>query len=162
MGGGAVRNLEEAFVPERPLDPELSARVGKALEHMDRIDPDFKARRDDERFQQQVKRWTSTSKEVETYLRAMGNLMHASHQLSLDIGSEGGGQAIKPFIEDLGQRFPRLFYKLEGAEIAAVSDGKELGRTKLEGINFDFVEKTVVIWVLRSVQGLVGTQPVST
>lgn len=156
MGGGAVRNLEEAFVPERPLDPQLSAKIASALARMDQLDADFKARRDDERFQQQVKLWTTTSKVVETYLRAMGNLMHGTHQLSLDIGSEGGGQAIRPFMEDLGQRFPRIYFKLDGAEIVATVENKPIGRCPLDSIDFDFVEKMVVDWVLRSVQAMQG------
>lgn len=154
--GGARPAANEGPASDRVLDKAHLAGLTSALERLDQVDETFKANRDDMRFAQRAKLWGATSKEVDTWLRELGNLLHDSHQLSLDIGSDGGGHGTKPWIEDGERKFPRLYFKLLEGDILAVAGDNEIGRTTLAGLAFEWVESMVVAWIVSSVEAKTG------
>lgn len=155
MGHGAARALDGP-ASDRLLDKAHLGKLTTALERLDRADETFKTNRDDMRFAQRAKLWGATSKEVDAWLRELGNLLHDSHQISLDIGSDGGGHGTKPWVEDGERKFPRLYFKLLEGDILAVSADREVGRSSLAGLAFEWVESMVVTWIVSSAEARAG------
>ena len=124
MGSGAARELEAKVSSDRSMDPELSARLRSALEKLDKMDPDFKAGRDDERTQQLTKAWKGKCKEIDGMLRELGHVLINTHQVALDVGSDGGGRDTRPFFEDLAGKFPKLDFRLQGDKVVAVCNNR--------------------------------------
>ncbi|MBX2801733.1 MAG: hypothetical protein KTR31_28905 [Myxococcales bacterium] len=153
MGLGAPRENQQPDKPLKPLTPETSRRLGEALQHFDQLHPDFKQGRDDERDAQRAKIWNRTCKEMDGHLRQVAKVLINSHQLNLDMGSDGGGRGTKPWIEETSSRFDRLYFRLEGdTVIASFGQDQEVGRGTIDGITYDWIEQAVVEWVIRSVQ----------
>lgn len=151
MGSGAARELEseETVVPN--LDAESAAKLTTALNAFDAIDADFKSSRDEERYAQNVKTWNKVCKDVEDNLRLVGKVLNASHQLSLDMGVEGGGPNARPFIEEVSGKFGKLEFKMVDGMVEAVFEGQVLGNTGLHGVDYGFIEPCVVNWLVAAV-----------
>lgn len=135
--------------PERPMSDALSAKLDSALEKVDKRNPKFKAARDEERFSQTSKAWNRLCTEIEQHLRAVAKALVQSHQLNLDIGSEGGGINAKPWIEEMSGVLERLSFKIDNRAIVATTQRGVIGMTPLkDGITYDWIEGMVVEWVL--------------
>lgn len=149
MGHGATRAVT-AEIEDRPLGDELARRLADALVKVDAADAEFKAARDDARFQQQVKDWGRIAKEIDHDLRTIGNAIYKSHQVSIDIGSEGGGHSTRPFLEDLGRKLGKVDFRMvDGKCVARTSDGKELGSTSMHDIQYAWLEQMAVDWLVH-------------
>ncbi|MEQ1505439.1 MAG: hypothetical protein ABMB14_24620 [Myxococcota bacterium] len=148
MGHGPARELAgpESNVVE--LDPGLAAILDTALDKLDRVDPKFKATRDEERYAQTTKAWHRSCAELDAHLRLVGKVLFTSHQLNLDIGSEGGGVKARPWIDEMNKVFERLWFVLEGTEVVATSGGATIARAKLKDVSYGWVERAVVDWVV--------------
>jgi hypothetical protein len=151
VGKGASRELSQAEDVEVPLNEALSARLDAALERLDAIEPKFKAARDEERFAQSSKLWHRACAEMDVHLRTVAKVLIRTHQLNFDVGSEGGGVKASPWIEEMGSVFPRLYFRLDGFQVLAVSDGRTLATIRLQNLAYEFVEQAVVEWVAASV-----------
>ncbi len=150
MGSGASRSIS-AETEDRPLPDSLAEKLSAALARVDAVDATFKSARDDARYQQQVKDWGRTTKEIDGHLRMIGNTIYKSHQISLDIGSDGGGHSARPFLEDLGRKLGRVEYRLvEGRVVARTSDGRDLGTCAMDGVTYDWLEQMAVEWLVHS------------
>ena len=150
MGSGASRTMT-AEIEDRPLPDGLADKLSAALARVDGVDGEFKAARDDARFQQQVKDWGRISKEIDAHLRSIGNAIYKSHQVSIDIGSEGGGHSTRPFLEDLGRKLGRVDFRLiDGQVIARSSDGKDLGTCGMHDIQYEWLEQMAVEWLVHA------------
>lgn len=149
MGHGATRSVT-AEIEDRPIDKANAERLAAALAKYDAVDAEFKANRDDARYQQQVKDWGRIAKELDANLRSIGNAIYKSHQVSIDIGSDGGGIATRPFLEDLGRKLGRVEFRLvDGKVVARTSDGKDLGTTEMDDIPYEWLEKMAVEWLVH-------------
>ena len=142
----------------RPLAAEVSARLGAALEQMDHLDPQFKANRDEERNMQMVKIWNRTCSTIDGHLRALAKVLINSHQLSLDMGSDGGGRSTKPWLEETSMRFERLVFRLEGQQVVVTSGDRAIGRGSIDDVSYDWIEEMVVAWVIGAVEAKGGRQ----
>ncbi len=153
MGHGPARELGGDTGPLKDLNPELAKRLTAALDRMDTVDAEFKKSRDDERLAQLVKAWNKICREIDGYLRDMAKVLIASHQISLDIGSDGGGIATKPFMEDMRLKFPKLQFKLnEDGIVEAVAGDMKYGRIPVNDIDYEWVEKMCCEWVIASAE----------
>lgn len=153
MGSGGARELGQANGPLDPLPEELAKQVSAALEKMDALDPTFKERRDDELYTQNVKVWNSTSKEIDGHLRVLARVLIGGHQLSLDIGSDGGGASTKPWLEETSMSFDRLYFKLKnGTEVHATYKDETFDIGTIEqAVQYEWVEQMVVKWIVLAV-----------
>ncbi len=102
MGHGGARELEDDSGPAKILDPAVAAKLTAALTKFDAANPAFKSSRDDERYMQIVKAWGRAVSTIQGNLRTAIKVFLLSHQLSLDVGCDGGGQGAKPWVEELG------------------------------------------------------------
>lgn len=152
MGHGAPRELEQNDEPERSLDPAVHAELSRALDKMDRSNPAFKASRDEERGAQIVKLWNRTCKEIDAHLRALARVLINSHQLSLDMGSDGGGRGTKPWLEETSMAFDRLVFRLEDGTVLATTGDRVLTRGSIDDVSYEWIEAAVVAWVVSSVE----------
>lgn len=152
MGDGPARELEVDTGPPPELSPGLSNKLGQALDRMDQVDEAFRTARDEERQAQMAKRWAKQCKDILMELRTIIKVLHESHQLSLDIGSDGGGRGTRPWVEETAHTFDRLYLSLEdsGSVLASAGD-LMLARSPLADINYEWLEKLVVVWVVRSI-----------
>ena len=149
MGHGAARELEKDTGPLKPLPDDLSEKVGSALEILDKIDAGFKERRDDELYTQNVKKWGNVARGMDAHLRSLCKVLIEGHQLSLDIGSDGGGASTKPWLEETSMVFERLYFKLvDGTEVHATYEDETFMKGSTDdATNYDWVEKVVVKWI---------------
>ena len=152
MGHGATRTLAEEGASDRELNEELAKRLTVVMDRFDTLDAEFKAARDDQRFAQRAKHWGQLAKTVDGHLRVLSNVLHESHQLSLDIGSDGGGHSIKPWMEDLGRKFGRIDFRLDGGNIRARAGTQELGMVPMDQVTYEWCEQMVVDWLVRAVE----------
>jgi hypothetical protein len=150
MGHGAGRTLAGESGPALQLDEERSKRLGSVLSKFDAKDTEFKAGRDDARFQQRVKDWGLAAKEIDGHLRAIGNAIYRAHQLSLDIGSDGGGHSTKPWIEDLGRKFGRADFRMQDGEVVARGNDVILGQVPMDQIDAEWIEKMLTEWLIQA------------
>lgn len=152
MGHGPARELSRGDEREVELNPELASRLDAALERLDRLDGKFRAAREEERFAQSSKLWHRTCAELDEHLRTLGKVLIRTHQLNLDIGCEGGGVKAMPWMEEMGQAFDRLLFKLDGNEVVAFSGSRTLLRGPVRSLTYEWVERAVAEWVVASVE----------
>ena len=152
MGHGAARELSTGDRPIEPIDPALADRLESALKKLDAKDPEFASNRADERHQQNAKAWTNVCIDVVEELRHVGKTIVAQHQILCDCGQEGAGVSTTPFIEEAGQRFPRLEFKLKGSGVVAQCDGVALGEVAhMDHIDYPWLERMAVEWLVWAV-----------
>jgi len=149
MGHGAARELEKKTGPVKPLPPDLSEKVGAALKQLDAIDEGFKERRDDELYTQHVKRWGNIARGMDEHLRTLAKVLIEAHQISLDIGSDGGGASMKPWLEETSMVIDRLYFKLvDGTRVhATYKDETFLEGSMEDAQDYDWIEKAVCRWI---------------
>jgi hypothetical protein len=154
MGSGPARELVTDSGPPKPLPDELAEKVEAALSKLDSIDPGFKERRADELFTQNVKAWTRTAKAMDAHLRAIAKTLINFHQLSLDIGSDGGGASTKPWLEETSMAFERIYFKLvDGTEVHATFQDEPILKGSVEdALDRAWLEKAVTKWIQLAVQ----------
>ena len=88
-------------------------------------------------------------------IRAVAAAMIASNQISLELGSDGGGQGATPWCEESGEAFPRLEFKLVEGKIQASSDEEVIATCEIDvDLPISWVEKVMAKWILVSVQKL--------
>jgi hypothetical protein len=148
MGHGAARELDTGSGPLPDLDEALSAKLSAALEKLDAADPDFAEQRENERLGLIAKEWNGTCRVIDGYLRTIGKMLIQTHQLNLDIGSDGGGVAQKPFLEDLRAKFPKLQFVMviEEEKVIARCGESIYGSSPLDEVSFDFCIESVCNW----------------
>lgn len=152
MALGAPRENNQPEEILRPVSDEVSTRLRTALTRMDSVDPAFKRDRDDERNSQLSKQWNKQSKEINTHLNALAKSLVRAHQLSLEVGSEGGGRAIRPWVGETSMRFDRLYLSLHDGDVVATYRNDEIDRVPRERVTYEWLEQTVVDWVVRAVE----------
>jgi hypothetical protein len=152
VGHGPARELASNDQELVELDTEQAARLDAALERIDRISAKFKAARDEERTSQTTKLWHRRCAEIDAHLRAMAKVLIGSHQLNLDIGSDGGGLKARPWMEEMGQTFERLWFKVEGTNVVATSGSRTIATTRVKDIDYAWVAQVVVDWVVGAAE----------
>lgn len=152
MGHGPARELSSGVTRELVLSPELTARLDVALEKLDRMDPKFKGARDEERFAQITKTWHRLCAEIDGHLRHVAKLLISTHQLALEVGSEGGSINAKPFMEENGGALERLYFKLQDNGIVVVCGPRTLTTQSLKDVTYEWVEEVVVEWTVNCVE----------
>ena len=155
MGSGAARQ-EEQEVEVQELSPQVNTAIARALERLDASNPLFKESRTEERDSQLTKQWNKTCREIDGYLRGLMQVMIATHQLSLDQGSDGGGRNQRPWLEETTGAIDRLYIKLDGIEAVAYTGDTELLRGPVTRMSYGWVEEAVVNWVLTAVDQRLG------
>lgn len=153
MGHGPSRELaggEEREIP-RPGD-ELIAKLDVALATLDRLDPRFKTQRDDEKLSQMSKAWHKLGSEMDGHLRIIAKAIIASHQISLDVGSEGGGPKARPFVEETGGALERVYFSLADGKVTANVGQKQLGVVRIDEVDYAWLERMVVDWIVAAVE----------
>lgn len=159
MGHGAPRDLggNEAELPELPA--ELSTKLTFALDKLDSLDATFKEARDDERAMQLVKNWNGTCKEIEANLRLAARVLITSHQLSLEIGSDGGGKNTEPWVEESNNAIAKLKIKLnaQNGTVTAHSGQNIVLETHINKVDFDWVLRAMVEWAVGAVRRKTAT-----
>ncbi len=150
MGHGAGRELEGATGPLPELDDALSAKLTDVLNELDAADAEFAEQRENERLGLMAKRWNTTCRGIDDHLRTIGKMLMHSHQLNLDIGSDGGGVSKKPFIEDLRMKFPKLQFTMAVEEEAVIARCGEstYGSIALADVTFEFCVEAVCNWAM--------------
>lgn len=153
MGSGPARELESDTEPTRKLPGQLASKLDEALAKMDQIDPGFANAREEERIAQLSKHWGRKSKEIIEHFRLINKVLHAQHQISLDVGADGGGRNTRPWVEETSQAFEKLYLRLEEETgwIVAESGNLTLARGTMEEVNFEWLEKLVVVWVVKAI-----------
>jgi len=152
LAHGPPRELESDTEPPAALPPNLATKLDAALSQMDRYDAGFRAAREEERQAQLAKEWTKRSKEIMEDFREITRVLHQHHQVSLDVGADGGGRATRPFVEETGQKFERLYLTLEeGGTVLATSGQMTLARSPIGELTFEQLQKLVVVWVVKSI-----------
>jgi len=152
MGSGAPRELGGPQQELPPVPADLSTKLTFALAKLDQLNAPFKQARDDERSLQTNKAWNAKCKEIDAHLRLGALVLINSHQLSLDIGSDGGGIRTAPWTEETAMAFAKLSIKVEeDGSIAAVSDGETILSGKMEDIDYDWVLKAMIEWAVKAV-----------
>ena len=148
MGHGPARTLETASGPLPELDEATAARLSAALEKLDAADPVYAEQREQERIGLMAKEWNAVCREIDDHLRTIGKMLIQSHQLNLDIGSDGGGLAQKPFMEDLRMKFPKLQFtmNIDDRTVVARCGDASYGTVPLGEVDFDFCLKAVCDW----------------
>ena len=150
MGLGAPRQEDQA-VEARPLSDEANRALREALTQLDGVNESFRESRDLERDSQLLKLWNRKSKEVVAILRGVAKTMIDSHQLSLEMGSTGGGRNIRPWLEESSQAIDRLEFVLDDYEVVAKVGDQEVLRGPIDRVGYEWVEEAVVNWVLAAV-----------
>lgn len=155
MGHGPARELSDNSGPAKTLDATLAAKLSVAVQRLDALNPDWAQAREDERMSQLAKSWGGTSATIEGYLRSIGQAIILSHQISTDMGTDGGGREATPFIEETSDLFPRLEFSVQddGSILAATEDLK-IAEVQLEHLSYDWVERCVVEWLVTSIASL--------
>lgn len=133
---------------DRTLNPELSARLGRALQQLDQVDPQFKSGRDDERLQQTSKAWKDKCKEIDAMLRELTHIIIQQHQVAIDVGSDGGGRDTRPFLEEMSGKFPKLEFRLQNAKVVAVCNNRGIAQAEISDVNFEWLEQSAVTWMV--------------
>ncbi len=153
MGHGPARELETDTEPTRTLPARLATKLDEALAKMDDADAGFRHARDEERQAQLAKRWGAKSKEVLEQFREITKVVHAGHQVSLDVGADGGGKGTRPWVEETSQKFERLYLRIEDETgwVVAESGNLTLARGTLEEVTYEWLEKLVVVWIVKSI-----------
>jgi hypothetical protein len=90
-----------------------------------------------------------SAKEIDIQLRTIGNAIYKSHQVSIDIGSEGGGHSTRPFLEDLGRKLGRVDFRLADGKVVARTDGKDLGTIDMHAVTYEWLEQMAVDWLIH-------------
>ena len=152
MGSGPARPDVNSDVEERELTPEVSARLGAALRKLDAVDPEFKTNRDDTRYSQNVKAWGRLCRDIDTHLRGVGNAFHEAQQLSLDIGVDGQGANAKPWLEEMGRKLPKLYFRLHEGKVQSYSNNKLIAQGELTEITYEWIEACAVEWIIQTVE----------
>ena len=159
MGLGGGRQESEKIPEGRPLSPQLESALEHALARLDATHEQFRDSRTDERNSQMVKRWNQICKEIDGYFRAISTVLIQSHQLSLDMGSLGGGRNIQPWLEETTGTLDRLIIKLDqNDDVVAMVGETELLRGPVDRVSYEWVEEAVVNWVLTAVDLKVGRE----
>jgi len=150
MGHGAGRELEGGGGPLPELDEAISAKLTDALDKLDAADAEFAEQRENERLGLMAKQWNTTCRGIDEHLRTIGKVLMQSHQLNLDIGSDGGGVSKKPFIEDLRMKFPKLQFTMVVEEEAVVARCGEstYGSIALDGVTYEYCVDAVCNWAM--------------
>lgn len=157
LGGG--RQDDDKAPEGRPLSPQLESALEHALTRLDAVNEGFRDSRTDERNSQMVKRWNQICKEINGYFRAISTVLIQTHQLSLDMGSMGGGRAIRPWLEETTNTLDRLVIKLDdNDEVVAMVGETELLRGPVDRVSYEWVEEAVINWVLTAVDLKVGRE----
>jgi hypothetical protein len=153
VGHGASRELGGGEVEVPALGPEHASKLDAALGSLDGLDPRFKEQRDEERTSQLTKAWHRLGSQIDADLRLIAKSVIASHQISLDVGSEGGGIKARPWMEETGGALERLYLGLDadGRMLASVG-GRTLGTCTLPEVNYAWLEQVVVDWIVDCVR----------
>jgi hypothetical protein len=157
MGHGASREL--AGKQELRVLPEgLSKAVAQALTKMDESDEEFKKSRVDERYSQISMLWSNIGVDMAGHLRIITDAILANHQLSLEIGSDGGGLGAKPFVEESSFKIERLYFGLEQEEerMKAYFADTVVSRVALLDITYEWVEKAVCTWIVHATRAKIA------
>jgi hypothetical protein len=142
---------------ERTLNPELAPKLTQALKLMDQLDADFKAARDEERYAQLSKKWNRVTKEISDMGRQLAKVLIQSHQLSLDVGIEGGGPKAKPWIEETSMKFERLYLVLnDDSSVDAMFKDEKIGTGHVDELTYEWYEQMVAEWLVRAIQSKRG------
>jgi len=158
MGSGAPRELADEGELQ-PLPEKLSRRLGAALEQFDGRADEFKLSRDEERGAQHVKIWGQTCKEMDRMMRRLGETLNAEHQLSLDIGSDGGGGNTSPWFDEERGFFARLHFRLKDGHVWAISGDRKIDKTKLSEVHYEWIELATVKWLVGEAENAVVNPP---
>jgi hypothetical protein len=151
MGSGGPRDLEVG--KELPdLDEGLAVALTKALNALDGIDGEFKSAREEERQIQLVKIWGKACKQVDLHLVTLCDVLNASHQVSLEPGSSGGGRNISPWVMESNDRFDRLEIKLVGETVTATAGPHTVAKCPLGEETYAWLERLLVKWMVASVK----------
>ena len=151
MGHGS-RELSTGDTVEIPvLGPEHTTKLDAALGALDKLDQRFKEQRDEERISQLTKAWHRLGAEIDGHLRIIAKSVIASHQISLDVGSEGGGIKARPWLEETGGALERLYFGLVDGQMVASVGGRQLGTTSLKQVDYAWLEQMAVDWIVDSV-----------
>ena len=151
MGSGGSRELSSESKTDRVLSTDLSEKLTKALAKLDDASPEFKESRAAEKHAQEVKTWHKVGQAIVDHLREVGKVLIASHQLSLDMGSEGGGAGMRPWVDEIGgARFDRLTFEMRDGRVSAKLGSMPLSRIALSEVDYEWVELMVVEWAIVS------------
>lgn len=152
MSGGVSQQLTREVVAE-PLDPELSKRVGAALSKLDVVSDVFKQSRIDERNAQLTKMWMDVNLIIAEQVRLIGIHLMDTHQISLESGTEGGGQGATPWCEEGNGVFDRLEFRLVDGKIDAVCNEQIVAQGKVsQDIPYAWTQKVIAKWILLQVK----------
>ena len=151
MGHGAPRTLS-GKTELIPINEELSAKLSAALKTFDSIDEDFKTSREDELRQQVSKAWTAQAEGIVNDLRQISLSIVESHQILCDMGQEGAGAGIRPWIEESGFRLPKMEIVLNGQQVSAKVGDHTLRSTHMNSVDYQWLEEAVVEWMIYSVE----------
>ena len=155
MGSGAARELTDNLKDLQPLKPAHLEKLGQALKHLDGLDASFKTGRDEERYAQMVKAWGGTCKEIELHLRRLCKVFIDAHQISLDLGLQGGGNTMAAYVEETGGVIEKLWIRMntESGRAEAFAGEKLFAHGSMEqAANYDWLEAVMVEWVVRGVR----------
>ena len=151
MGHGPARELSSGPAGHKEIDPEDSRRLEEAFLKFEAGDPQFKSAREDEKHQQTSKAWTARTVDIVENLRAIGLAVVSAHQVLLDMGQDGAGVGIVPWIEEAGLKFDRLQFRLKGQEVIAESNGIQLAHAdNMDAVTYEWLEKAIVEWLIHS------------
>ena len=152
MGSDGAGGMEKAkALPD--LNPELAKKLTKALNVLDGMDAGFKSAREEERLIQLVKIWARACKQIDLKLITLCDVLNASHQVSLEPGSAGGGRSITPWVMESNERFERLEIRLgEGEVLLATAGPLTVGKIPLGEETYEWLELLLVKWMVASVK----------
>jgi len=151
MGHGPARELSSGPAKKKDIDPEDSRRLEEAFRKFEATDPQFKSSREDEKHQQTSKAWTARSVEIVEDLRAVGMAVVGAHQVLLDMGQDGAGVGIAPWIEEAGLKFDRLWFRLKGQQVIAEVNGTQLAQAdNMDAVTYEWLEKATIEWLIHS------------
>ncbi len=151
MGIGAPRT-EEKVVELKGLSADAVHLLSEALAKLDATHEAFRESREEERQQQLVKLWNQKCRQIDDWFRAIAKVLINSHQLSLDMGSDGGGRSTRPWLEETSQAFARLTLSLEDEEVVARTGDQEVLRGPVDRLSYEWIEEAVIQWVLIAVE----------
>ena len=154
MGHGPARELAVADDVTRTLGKEHKARLDVAVERIDDFNEHFAQARHDEKVSQQSKAWSAMCSEMEGQLRMLARVFLRSHQLSFDMGIDGGGLSARVFMEETGRTFERVYFEFDEGELLARYEGNTLDTIPLEDFSVDWLERMVVEWVVAAAEDL--------
>lgn len=152
LGHGASRELGGDDAPLKDLPGDLAERLEVALKRLDQIDPEFGQSRVDERHQQLSGAWNDRCLQIVADLRQIGLVIVSTHQVLTDMSQDGAGIGATPWIEEGGMKLDRLCIRNHSGPVRA-----ECGETiileaaSLEEVDYDWLERAVVEWIIFSV-----------